>query len=134
MTSTERRSRIEQMYGPGCMIECISPSVATERAEELTRASTAGDLGSSNGYFAGMATELLSRYLLAAAILGEDSATILSWARSRGAQPWTALAERDDIVPEGWLSTRETIDSLPAATQAACFATVLSALRLPADG
>jgi len=115
------------------MIECISPSVATERAEALTRASTAGDLGSGTAYFAGVATELLSRYLLAAAILGEDSATILSWARSRDARPWNVLTERGDIVPEGWASLREEIKQLPVATQAACFATVLSALRLPAD-
>jgi hypothetical protein len=128
-TVVDQRNRIERMFGAQCMIDCISPSVAKERAETLFRAYAATCAeGGGTEFFARVAQDLLAQYLLAAAVLGEGADTVLAWIRSGDPRPWEALAQRPDVVPAEWPATRAAVETMPEETRVAVFASLQAAL------
>ncbi|WP_410646259.1 hypothetical protein [Amycolatopsis sp. cmx-4-54] len=137
MAGRDQGGLIEQIYGPGCMIECISASVAEDRARTLIEASGVARVGPTDAYLAAHADRLLAVYLLAAAILGEDADVILEWARTDADRPWAALQSRPDVVPHGWSGRRDELESGPAAETTSARHMLVTALRsrpvVPAD-
>ncbi|OXM57046.1 hypothetical protein CFP71_09935 [Amycolatopsis thailandensis] len=132
MAGSERRTLVEQLYGRTCMIDCITASVAAERARELVEASGASALGPADAYFATGALHILTGYLQAAAILGEKPQTIVAWARTDASEPWIALESRPDVVPQEWSRHRSALLSLPAADQTATRQMLRTILDAPA--
>ncbi|RSM68702.1 hypothetical protein DL991_41265 [Amycolatopsis sp. WAC 01375] len=129
MAGKEQGGLIEQIYGPGCMIECISASVAEDRALTLVEASGVARVGPAEAYLAVHAGRLLAVYLLAAAILGDDADVILEWARTDADRPWAALQSRPDVVPHEWSGRRDELESGPAAETTAAQQLLVAVLR-----